>query len=63
MRPHLSGFFWGDCSLSNTLFRYDAGTPEPMDQTADGPAVHGPAHGASYGTGDRQQLEADASSE
>ena len=37
--------------------------PEPMDQTADGPAVHGPAHGASYGTGDRQPLEADASSE
>ena len=25
-RLHLSGFFWGDCSLSNTLFRYDAGT-------------------------------------
>jgi Domain of unknown function (DUF4032)/Lipopolysaccharide kinase (Kdo/WaaP) family len=25
-RLHLSGFFWGDCSLSNALFRYDAGT-------------------------------------
>ncbi len=24
-RLHLSGFFWGDCSLSNTLFRLDAG--------------------------------------
>lgn len=24
-RLHLSGFFWGDCSLSNTLFRRDAG--------------------------------------
>ena len=24
-RLHLSGFFWGDCSLSNALFRYDAG--------------------------------------
>jgi Domain of unknown function (DUF4032)/Lipopolysaccharide kinase (Kdo/WaaP) family len=22
---HLAGFFWGDCSLSNTLFRHDAG--------------------------------------
>jgi hypothetical protein len=22
---HLAGIFWGDCSLSNTLFRYDAG--------------------------------------
>ena len=27
-RLHLSGFFWGDCSLSNALFRYDAGTLE-----------------------------------
>lgn len=25
IRLHLSGFFWGDCSLSNTLFRRDAG--------------------------------------
>ena len=24
-RLHLNGFFWGDCSLSNTLFRRDAG--------------------------------------
>jgi hypothetical protein len=28
VRLHLSGFFWGDCSLSNALFRYDAGTFE-----------------------------------
>ncbi|MDW3213902.1 MAG: DUF4032 domain-containing protein [Ilumatobacteraceae bacterium] len=25
VRIHLGGFFWGDCSLSNTLFRRDAG--------------------------------------
>ncbi len=25
-RLHLGGFFWGDCSLSNALFRRDAGT-------------------------------------
>ena len=25
VRAHLNGFFWGDCSLSNTLFRRDAG--------------------------------------
>ena len=25
VRLHLQGFFWGDCSLSNTLFRRDAG--------------------------------------
>ena len=24
-RLHLAGFFWGDCSLNNTLFRRDAG--------------------------------------
>jgi hypothetical protein len=28
VRLHLAGFYWGDCSLSNTLFRYDAGTFE-----------------------------------
>ena len=26
VRVHLAGLFWGDCSLSNTLFRRDAGT-------------------------------------
>jgi hypothetical protein len=25
VRVHLAGFWWGDCSLSNTLFRRDAG--------------------------------------
>ena len=43
-----SGFFWGDCSLSNTLFRRDAGafaaylvdaeTGELHEQLSDGPA-------------------------
>ena len=28
VRLHLSGFFWGDCSLSNALFRHDAGKLE-----------------------------------
>jgi tRNA A-37 threonylcarbamoyl transferase component Bud32 len=26
VRLHLNGFYWGDCSLSNTLFRRDAGS-------------------------------------
>ncbi len=26
VRLHLKGFYWGDCSLSNTLFRRDAGS-------------------------------------
>jgi hypothetical protein len=46
VRLHLAGFFWGDCSLSNTLFRRDAGelmayiidveTSERFDQLSDG---------------------------
>jgi hypothetical protein len=28
VRLHLAGFYWGDCSLSNTLFRHDAGSFE-----------------------------------
>ena len=48
VRLHLAGFFWGDCSLSNTLFRRDAGAlsglrhrhrdvralPQPLRRTA-----------------------------
>ncbi len=46
VRLHLAGFFWGDCSLSNTLFRRDAGaltafiidleTGELHDKLSDG---------------------------
>jgi hypothetical protein len=46
VRLHLTGFFWGDCSLSNTLFARDAGalaayvvdveTAEHHDQLTDG---------------------------
>ena len=45
-RLHLAGFMWGDCSLSNTLFRLDAGalaaylvdaeTSELHDKLSDG---------------------------
>ena len=30
---HLAGFWWGDCSLSNTLFRRDAGPSRPTSWT------------------------------
>src|SRR5919201_48850 len=50
VRLHLAGFFWGDCSLSNTLFRRDAGalaayvvdteTSELHPQLTDGQRVH-----------------------
>jgi hypothetical protein len=46
VRLHLAGFYWGDCSLSNTLFRRDAGafaaylvdaeTTEQHDVLSDG---------------------------
>ena len=50
VRLHLGGFFWGDCSLSNTLFRRDAGalaayvvdveTGELHEQLTDGQREH-----------------------
>ena len=50
VRLHLRGFAWGDCSLSNTLFRRDAGalaaylvdaeTGELHDQLSEGQRVH-----------------------
>src|SRR5438105_12334208 len=50
VRLHVAGFFWGDCSLSNTLFRRDAGslsaylvdaeTGELEDRLSDGQRNH-----------------------
>ena len=50
VRLHLEGFFWGDCSLSNTLFRRSAGefsaylvdaeTGELHNQISDGQRSH-----------------------
>ena len=50
IRLHVAGFFWGDCSLSNTLFRRDAGalgayvvdteTGELHPQLSDGQRLH-----------------------
>jgi tRNA A-37 threonylcarbamoyl transferase component Bud32 len=50
VRLHLAGCFWGDCSLSNTLFRRDAGrlsaylvdaeTAELHEQLSDGQRTH-----------------------
>jgi tRNA A-37 threonylcarbamoyl transferase component Bud32 len=50
VRLHLAGFFWGDCSLSNTLFRRDAGklsaylvdaeTGELHEQLSEGQRAH-----------------------
>jgi hypothetical protein len=50
VRLHLAGFFWGDCSLSNALFRRDAGalsaylvdaeTGDLEDRLSDGQRNH-----------------------
>jgi hypothetical protein len=50
VRLHLAGFFWGDCSLSNALFRRDAGalsaylvdaeTGQLEDRLSDGQRNH-----------------------
>ena len=40
---HLAGVFWGDCSLSNTLFRRDAGALQAYLVDAETAEIH-PAH-------------------
>lgn len=37
---HLAGIFWGDCSLSNTLFRRDAGTLQAYLVDAETGEIH-----------------------
>lgn len=34
VRLHLAGIVWGDCSLANTLFRFDAGTLAAWPRTS-----------------------------
>ncbi|CAA9521086.1 MAG: Chromosome segregation ATPases [uncultured Thermoleophilia bacterium] len=41
VRLHLTGFFWGDCSLSNTLFRRDAGALAAYLVDAETGEMHG----------------------
>jgi hypothetical protein len=40
VRLHLAGFFWGDCSLSNTLFRRDAGELQAFAVDAETSEAH-----------------------
>ena len=42
-RLHLAGFVWGDCSLSNTLFRLDAGALAAHLVDAETSELHEPA--------------------
>lgn len=37
---HLTGCFWGDCSLSNVLYRYDAGQIEAIMIDGETSAIH-----------------------
>jgi tRNA A-37 threonylcarbamoyl transferase component Bud32 len=68
VRLHLVGFFWGDCSLSNALFRRDAGelaaylvdmeTGELHDQLSDGQRQHDLAIAEENVAGELHDLEA-----
>jgi hypothetical protein len=68
VRLHLVGFFWGDCSLSNTLFRRDAGalaaylvdaeTGEMHPQLTDGQRDHDLTVAEENIAGDLLDLEA-----
>ena len=40
VRLHLADFYWGDCSLSNTLFRRDAGALQAYALDVETSAVH-----------------------
>ena len=42
VRLHLAGFYWGDCSLSNTLFRRDAGELRAYVVDAETSVCNGP---------------------
>ena len=46
-RLHLRGFFWGDCSLSNALFRRDAGALSAYLVDAETGELHGRSRTAS----------------
>jgi hypothetical protein len=69
---HLAGFFWGDCSLSNTLFRRDAGalvanlvdleTGERHEGLSDGARMHDLAIAEENLTGELMDLEAELGS-
>jgi len=68
VRLHLAGFYWGDCSLSNTLFRRDAGalaaylvdaeTGEEHPALTDGQRTHDLMIAGENITGELMDLEA-----
>lgn len=68
VRLHLAGFYWGDCSLSNTLFRRDAGalsayiidveTGERHPTLSDGQRHHDLSIATENVAGDLEDLQA-----
>ncbi|HVP74434.1 MAG TPA: DUF4032 domain-containing protein [Gaiellaceae bacterium] len=73
VRLHLAGFFWGDCSLSNALFRRDAGalsaylvdaeTGELHERLSDGQRRHDLAIAEENLAGELLDLEAETGRE
>jgi hypothetical protein len=54
---HLAGVFWGDCSLSNTLFRRDAGALQAYLVDAETAEIHPPRLSPTLRHHDLQSME------
>lgn len=60
---HLAGVFWGDCSLSNTLFRHDAGALQAYLVDAESMEIQAPPLPASLRYQDLQAMEENITAE
>jgi hypothetical protein len=60
---HIAGIYWGDCSLSNTLFRRDAGALVAYLVDAESVEVHTPFLSPAMRYQDLQRMEANIISE
>lgn len=60
---HLSGVYWGDCSLSNTLFRRDAGALQAYLVDAETSEIHSGYFPPTYRFHDLQIMEENISTE
>ncbi len=56
---HLAGVFWGDCSLSNTLFRRDAGTLQAYMVDAETAEIYPPRLSPTLRLHDLEIMEVD----
>jgi len=60
---HLAGVYWGDCSLSNTLFRLDSGALQAYLVDAESAEIHQPSLPSSLRFNDLEIMEANITGE